>query len=112
MNTSEIVFVLILTVVLTVLFLFCGCSHQQFVRDTVDPVSGEKRHEVISNTNVMYFSKYKDMSSTYDNLQFKIGEAEKKPDIPPELLKAFLLLVAEPEEVGRSPCICVEELKP
>ena len=76
-----------------------SCSHSQWVKDTYDPVTQKKAsHEIISSTQVMYFSQRKDIQASYRDLAFNVGNTKQNPEFPPGFLDLFYsyLVSADP----------------
>ena len=65
---------------LIVIMALSGCSHSQYVRDVY--TNGQRvEHSIISNTQVLYWSEFKDVSASTSDIQFTIGKSEKNPEV-------------------------------
>jgi len=75
---------------LSVIFGISGCSHIQWVKNTYDPVTNKcTEHEIISSTQVMYFSDRKDVSAEYNKMKLTVGSTTQNPEFPPGFLDLF-----------------------
>ena len=76
---------------LPLIMLLSGCYHAQYVKDTYE--NGERKtHEIISSTQVLYFSNKKNITVKYNDLDMTVGESELK--IPSEILQLIDLWMA------------------
>jgi len=75
---------------LTVCFFISGCSHVQWVKNVYDPLTHKcTEHQIISSTQVMYFSQRKDIWAIHKEIAFSVGSTKQNPDFPPGFLDLF-----------------------
>jgi len=78
-------------------FCLClgGCSHVQWVKDTYDPTTHRcLSHEIISSTQVMYFSNRKDIWAKHKQITFSVGSTKQAPEFPPGFLDLLYNIIA------------------
>ena len=77
-------------------FFISGCSHVQWVKDTYDPVTQKRTgHQIISSSQIAYFSVRKDVWAIHDDITFNIGNSKQDPNFSSEFLGLFSKFIME-----------------
>jgi len=63
-----------------IFLMICGCSHNYIDRTTFDPNGQIVLREKVTQAQVLYWSKYKNIKYDSNDIQLSIGEAESKSD--------------------------------